>query len=785
MNIQKAISVLMEERQNSVPSRFPCRAIMVKNVQEYSDLLSELKKINGARVITSSELFSSYDVLPQYDRLTDPKFQNEWLILTGVSEYLRLYLKKEATDRRFARLWSHQSSSSSVGRIIIPLWGCQAQWFDPALCLNTDFRQQDFYFDCVNPDSPEQILNLLVLSGDFESYLNKFESFNGCLQFGLKEWFEYWESPTVGLTDFILFTKRFRGISITSGNQTVHVIDNVLAFIKEYMDGGSILSKDNCTKEMQGVLFEYALKKYTLSNAILSALNITSFSGADVMGKWNALPLGKRELVKLWYVIHPDDTYLCHCFREAVSVSDITNALKREIFKFRLDKPEWMNEYQIMASILALKPDKEFFDELDAIPEYEIRLNFLKGNTREGCTYLLKLCGHWMRNDPEQLTSCNKLKSAYPELYAYLCYNVDNMDNDLSSYITRYKSYKLDNTLPNDEDVYFNGIETDKYEYRYSILSNYIDSNTVVLWIDALGIEWMSLLLWSLKTHCDVTIKEAAVAMAILPTETCYNEQWNEMDVPYLKRDKLDKLAHKGVVDEPDYYVCIDEQLKFVNGIASQVNELLEKYHRIIITGDHGTSRLAARFFHKRDAMTVPPNGKVCSHGRYAILPSNECFNLPQLSMVKSKNGTMFGVFKNYDHFKQSGFAAGVDDENAIYGEIHGGASPEEMLVPVIAVDSNLEIPLKAQWKTTSVKIFMKKAKFMLSFNKPVTNLSVTVSGIAANTIKTENELAWNIVLAGIKPGTYTAIVVADNHLLEVPAIEVKSALSGGDGDLP
>ena len=63
MNIQQAISVLIEERQNATPSRFPCRAIMVKNVQEYSDLLSELKKINGARVISSSELFSSYDVL--------------------------------------------------------------------------------------------------------------------------------------------------------------------------------------------------------------------------------------------------------------------------------------------------------------------------------------------------------------------------------------------------------------------------------------------------------------------------------------------------------------------------------------------------------------------------------------------------------------------------------------------------------------------------------------------------------------------------------------------------
>ena len=789
MDIQQAIAALMEERQNNIPSRFPCRAIMVKNVQEYCELLIELKKINDICVVSTSDLVKSSDVLPKYDRLFDSKYsdkyKNKWVILTGVSEYLRLFSKNEAKDCRFKSLWSHSFAYDNLGRIIIPLWGCEAQWFDPSLHLNTDERLRPNYFDCVNPNAEEENINILVLSNQFKDHVNNLKGLNGCFLSGLKEWFEYWECPTTGLKDFILLTERYKSIISSNGSQSIHVIDNIFSFIKEYMVDCGVLSKENCSKEMQEVLFDYALKKYSLSNAILSALNLTSFSGNDVMGRWNNLPLGKKQLVKLWFDIHPDNTYLCHCLKKALSLSEVTNCLRKEIFKFRIDNPEWVKEYQDLSDILSLHSDKEFFKYLDNIPEYEVRLNFLRGNSRAEHTYLLKMCGRWMRKDSEQLKNCDKLRNAYPELYAYLCDEGHILAKDLNSYITRYKSYKLDNTLPDDEDVYFNDVETDKYEYRYSLLSSNIDANTIILWIDGLGIEWMSLLMWTLKTKCDVNIKEALVAMANLPTETCYNEQWTEMNVPYIKRDKLDKLAHKGVIDEPDYYVCIEEQLEFVKSIAVQVEDLLADYHRIIITGDHGTSRLAARFFHNRDGMPVPKNGKVCSHGRYAILPADECYSLQQLSIVKTKNGTLFGVFKNYDHFKQSGFAAGADDDNAIYGEIHGGATPEEMLVPVIVLDSKTETPLNAQWKEPSVKIFMKKAKFTLLFSKPVTKLSVTVSGISAITTPGSCELEWNVVLTGIKPGKYSVSVIADNHLLDLPNIEIKSALSGGNGDLP
>lgn len=96
--------------------------------------------------------------------------------------------------------------------------------------------------------------------------------------------------------------------------------------------------------------------------------------------------------------------------------------------------------------------------------------------------------------------------------------NGDYPDESLQLYFKKYKTYKLSNTLPDDEDSYFLDLETDAYEYRYAALSSEISGdNTFVLWIDALGIEWLPLLKWSLETSCKGILASVKVAQASAP----------------------------------------------------------------------------------------------------------------------------------------------------------------------------------------------------------------------------------------------------------------------------
>lgn len=784
MTIKEVVSGFQREKQEAVASRFPCRAIMVKNVKQYCELLSELKKISDIRIVQVSELFSNADVMPRFENLKAPQYQNQWVILTGISEYLRLFSKKEHSDRRFANLWSYQAPASSTGRIIIPLWGCEAQWFDSALNFTGDLRQQDFYYDCSDPDEPEQTMNLMILSGVFEKYVAKLDALQGDLKIGLQDWFDYWTDPSIDQENFVLLTKRCNSIVTTNGNVSIHVITDTLAFIKEHMPGAEILAAENCTAEMQSILLDYALKGMALDTALLKVLNVSVFSGVEIMGKWKNMPLSHRQFVELWLNMHPDDSYANHCFRNAKSIGEIPDAIMLEIFNVRLNKPEWIDEYHQLMSVTAIEPDERFFEELDKIPAYETRLDFITGNSKKERIYLIRMVGKWMKADYEQVSASTKLRQIYPELFFYLNHAIHQNDVDLKGYLSRYKAHKLENTLPEDEDVYFAGFQTDVYDNRYSILADNIDNDTIILWIDALGVEWLPLLNWAISEHCDGTVFSTSVGQANLPTETCYNDLWSSMDTPYSKLDKLDKLAHKGVIDEPDYYACIEEQLSFVAGIHKHINGLLKKHHRVVVTGDHGTSRLAARFFHVKDGFSAPKNATVCSHGRYCKTAEDIGYVMTNTRVCKRADGLQYIVYTNYDHFKQSGFAAGADDDNAIYGEVHGGATPEEMLVPIIVIDSNIDTPLSGIWEKSSVKISMKKARLSLSFNKPVQMLQVKVAGIDADVASFDGGSRWSVIIPGIKHGTYTAHVLANNTIVEMPEITILSAL-GGDGDLP
>ena len=106
------------------------------------------------------------------------------------------------------------------------------------------------------------------------------------------------------------------------------------------------------------------------------------------------------------------------------------------------------------------------------------------------------------------------------------------------------------------------------------------------------------------------------------------------------------------------------------------------------------------------------------------------------------------------------------------------------MLVPVIVIDSNFEMPLSATWEKNGVKIMMKKARLSLTFNKPVQKLQVKVAGIDAEVSTSDGGKRWSVVVPGIKQGTYTAHVLANNILVDMPDVTILSAI-GGDGDLP
>lgn len=775
--------------------RIPFRIVMVSNIKRYCELVNKLCQIPNVNLVSASELFSSPDLMPRYENLKNSDYQTKWVILTGVSEYLRLFNHNEAESLRLKKLISYKAPTSNIGRIIIPLWGCETLWYDSTLKLMADERLKDYYFDCTSNSDEEQKLTVTIYSSQFRKFKKELKMPNVPMFDNLQEWYDFWSDGSPDINEYVLISDRSHLVQPTNGTITIHVVQDTLSFIQENLGNGELLNAENCPREVQEILFEQALCHKSLDEAILSSLNVSNFQVYDVIGKWSMLSDDKKELIRLWYRLHPDNTYLSHCILKCDDLSTLEDIISHDIFHISQVSSKWVSESQHLIDAMKIKRDSAYFDSLNQMPDYEERLNFLSCDTPDEKIYVLKMVGQWLREDKDAVYDCAKLKTIYPELFEYLDGEAYN-DKELSRYMELYKIYKLSNTLPTDEQMYFAGIQTDNYNYRYAELSDYIDDQTAMLWVDALGAEWLPFLLKSLEKRKDGKVIFHSYGLANLPTETTYNEQWKEMNVPYEKIDYLDKLAHKGLShkDIDDYYPCIEEQFSIISEmhssekmvtIGSKISELLKKYRRIIITGDHGTSRLAARFFHTRAGIPAPKEVTICSHGRFGIA-SKIPGAIPETQVVRHIGNESYMIFSNYDHYVISGNAAGADDVVPTFGEIHGGATPEELLVPIIVFEGINDISLTAKWEKNPVKVKNKKANTIISFNQPVTDLRATVEDIVGSASATDDNKVWKIEFANINAGEHEVVIVANGKFVQADKLIINSAIgnNGGDFDL-
>ena len=783
MKLQESIGILKAEKVNKVTSRFPCRILLLHSREDYFDAVSSLRSLCD-RAVSSDELFSSADVMPAYDKLLEKMNQNEWVLLPGVSEYLRLFYKSEQRTERFAKLWHAMVDAASTGRILIPLWNCDSLWYDTSLGLTTDERQKDFVYYISDHEAASEQMNITVFASAFEEYINQLGG-KYTLVVGLREWYDRMLSETRLPTDYCLLTKQAGSVSKASGDITVKPIKNTYEFVRENLQDGFELKEIACSEEVLSELFDESLKHVSVRDAILRRFNVITFEGIAVMAKWSGFSKGKRQLLKLWYQLNPDNSYLCRCFGK-YEPEEVEEHILLDIFDVMQFHNEWIAEYQQLSKVLNLNKNETYFEKLSTIPTYEERLAFLTGDTREERVYIIRMIGQWLKQDVAQVCTSKTLKSHYPLLHAYL----DSMPSGLGAvyneYIFEYKAHKLSNTLPESEDVFFRGIEPGTLPFRYSVIDQNITRDAIMLWIDGLGFEYLSLLLYKLSQNKDGAIVSCALTQALLPTETEFNEQWNQMDVPYEKLNKLDKLAHKGVVDEPDYYTCIEEQLAFFDKVSDKVNELLKNHRRVIITGDHGASRLAARFFHTRKGLPGFKDATPLSHGRYCSIKSKPEVVYEDLKEATDSSGQQYLVFTSYNHYSLGGFAAGKDNDDVIYGEVHGGASPEEVIVPVVVVDSQINFPLTVKWADdkSETKIKRKVAKAALEFNKEIKMLEVKAGTVDAVVSNTGDGKTWTVSFEKILPGDYTLVVVADGKLVSIDKpLTVLPAL-GGEGDI-
>lgn len=132
----------------------------------------------------------------------------------------------------------------------------------------------------------------------------------------------------------------------------------------------------------------------------------------------------------------------------------------------------------------------------------------------------------------------------------------------------------------------------------------------------------------------------------------------------------LDTLKH----ENRTYPENILGEPEILSSLKEKIRRALNVHKKIILCADHGTSRLAVLARQSEFDTAYPAeNRKVYKSGRFAEALPNDTKNFPTALEYDGKI-----IFADYSRFTQKG-ASG--------NEIHGGATLEEILVPVISIE--------------------------------------------------------------------------------------------------
>ena len=298
------------------------------------------------------------------------------------------------------------------------------------------------------------------------------------------------------------------------------------------------------------------------------------------------------------------------------------------------------------------------------------------------------------------LITKENIQNIYPDLFSYLSEPIGvslNGSGWLAAYFDAYKKAKISNTYTEEiktqiGKVNANEIAFDSWYQDFSttrtLMMNRQDID-IYYWIDGLGIDWIPLIRMIIneRNSNGIYLNEVKVARAILPTKTSVNKPDLQKLLPdgdvLQKSGDIDALAHQSSNLWPNIIV---EEIQKVREI---IEEILDKYNgkKIAIISDHGLTYLS---------QLCKGLGLSCvesdHHGRIAKRTS--------------------GTWTKDDNYMvlDDGITACALNHKSLCDKvpkgqgIHGGCTPEEVLVPIFII-SNREIAIdwSAELLTTEI----------------------------------------------------------------------------------
>lgn len=648
--------MLCREVQNYLSTAKGLPFFYVVGDEDYCSVLEELKQVDISVVRMSDfcakdDKFPSVDELVDHFRSADVNYRDNKFVVIGLGEYLALR-GPAAVDKELRRL---KNTTLGNARAILLLRGVSAQASKMIQDDNKMSNQQRAYIS----DNP--LTNI--------SITNMPENNGVLVEKGVKHLLRELEDGAFGnvyvSTSLILDNELFPVQTHTGAHSVIRLLVEDFpvpeeAGTKEQWQ--QLLEElKRCGKNMKAVFDKNGIDERIVDDLCLAISGVAY----------------RNWLVFLYFKLNTEqiqNSYLKLVVDETSNLEDFKTNLLEKITDFSHQGRQFRRLYDERKKLLKDFPEADiaiFVKKNEVDPEESIYR--LTDNTLLEKKIIVKWIGRH--------GFCKAISYVYPALDTYLkkyIFDCPVLSGELTEYFDLYKRQKVLNHISDDfvklVEKYASSILYARLPTRDNAIKAIADKdNAYLYWIDALGVEYLSYITAlakkkGLSIHIDIVRTD-------LPTITSVNKQFYEQWTggKKYKEEDLDNIKHK---DKGGYFFTHDEDPIHIPAELEVIERALDtaamelgmhNCKSFVIASDHGASRLAVI---KKQEVPYDTDTKGEHSGRCC-----RAFEGCDLPYKVEENG--FIVLSDYGRFRGS---------RAGNVEVHGGASLEEIVVPVITL---------------------------------------------------------------------------------------------------
>ncbi|OAG27654.1 BREX-4 system phosphatase PglZ [Thermodesulfatator autotrophicus] len=629
------------EKELKAKHRFPAIFLIFKNQLSFKKILDFLQI--KTEVLTLNQFCQGEDLAPHLTLEGIKSFISSKGPLTIIPFCAWLRLGLGAPEVLLKRLADLQSKN--LPRLVVPL-------LDYEETISSLLQE----LSRLSRNEGAKVFKLEEKTDEFKLFVSPpiegFKPLNKKIVNGLKNYFKYWTTKEVS-NNIWLFTKKFKGIKpnntikvFASPKEIIAYFNKNIEVLPEWPDEFWLKLLKLINKCQTYYLDEIIKKFFKVENLIPQKL-IEKIEAEEDFGKYLLIFWAKNKNQD------QDDIWLgilasCH-------------------------QPDEIGE-RLYCAPLELSFDLDFLKKRKTILK---KLKFSPSNPEKRLSedYYRNLAVLTDLTHQEKLLTINflekiitkeeffqKIKEVLKINYPLLAYYFEDIEIEGKKYFSTYRKAKVNNKYPHE----WPEIKVESFPSRENVLEKLKVPPERQVWIDGLGGEWLGVFyrlisLTGKKFHIKL-------ARANLPTIT----ETNKPPQGALFLRDLDNTGHDYLNNSQEYLL---KELDVLQKLWQEIIvPLLSENKSLVITADHG---LTWKGFHSQ-LIDLPKGAKDPHRGGRVAHIEYLSEEITTSDFWKTDKEDKYVCLKRHGLFKGA--------KRTSYGEGHGGALPEEVLVPIIEI---------------------------------------------------------------------------------------------------